>query len=199
MAMPSNHWKGGIILAALPTEGACMTVEQLEQATGLENVRITRLVTSLDRQGLIQKARWGCYRRTPAGDQALAAGKVKSGPRSANGVPRRRGGFTDQIWEVLRMMRKATLPEILEIAGTGGIAYPESVAARYLRRLAVAGVTAVCQNKLPGSAKNSPGFQQHVLVHDLGVKAPIWQPRNRALLDQNTGRPVAELVGGTDV
>jgi hypothetical protein len=193
MAVGPQHWKGGIILEALPGAGACMMLDQLAEATGLPKERITRLVTALNRNGLITMARRGCYRRTEAGDRALATGTYKSGPKGPRRRPSRSTGLKDKIWAALRMLRKATVPELLEIVQADGLTDPDALANRYLRMLRKAGVTAPTTKRVAGTAMTSPGFPQHVLLRDLGPKAPIWKQASRRLFDPNSGRFVDEL------
>lgn len=193
-AAQAKVWPGGKILAALPQQGACMTLDEVAAATGLPPERITRLVTALNRNGLISMAQRGCYRRTPAGDAAIAAGTLpKSGPRGPRGVPNTsQGGLAERLWRALRMLRRATLPELLEIADPRECRYDDH-AARYLRQLKAAGVTGVSNRKVAGTALTSNGFKQHILLRDLGPKAPIWRQREKRLWDPNSSRYVDEI------
>lgn len=197
MAVAETHWKGGIILQALPAEGACMTLDQLAARTGLARDRVTRLVTPLNKNGLVSMVRLGCYRRTPAGDSALAAGKFKSGPKGPKRVPSKKSGLKDKLWSALRMLRKATVPELLELVDTTGLKDPDGLTTRYLLHLRKAGVTGLARKRVAGTAPTSNGYSQHILLRDLGPKAPVWKATAKQLLDPNKGGqpilPTAEV------
>jgi len=182
-------WPGGRILAALPPQGVAMTLDEVVAATGLRRERITRLVTALNRSGLIAMAGRGRYRRTPAGDAAVAAGTLpRSGPRGPRSVPNRlNGGLAERVWRALRLLRKGTLPELVEIADPRQCGGGDH-ARRYLRQLNQAGVTGVSSRIVAGIAPTSNRFKQRVLLRDLGPRAPVWRSPEQRLWDPNGSR-----------
>ena len=191
------RWPGAAILAALPaSQAGCITVDQLAAATGLTNDRITRIVTGLNKGGMLTMVRVGCYRRTAAGDALIASGKVqKSGPKGAHGKPRKVGGLKDKLWSALRIKQRATIPQLLEVIDHD-IAEPADLAQKYLRQLAAAGVTISPRRRVAGEAPTSNGHRQHVLIHNLGPRAPTL--RAGKLWDPNSGKWVAELLALKD-
>jgi hypothetical protein len=81
------------------------------------------------------------------------------------------------------MLKKATLPEILEIADAGDQTQAGSNLRRYFGLLARAGIVTQLARREPGAALTSPGFARWSLLRDLGPKAPI--ARHGGLYDPN--------------
>jgi hypothetical protein len=192
MPVTSAQWKGGIVLKALPVSGECMHLMDICDATGLPRDKVVSLIAALSRNGLVSRVHHTCYRRTPAGDAALHAGNFKK--RTAA----RKSGLRDKLWTALRMLRKATIPELLELIDTSGRKDPAGVAADYLLVLRKAGVTAVARRRIAGTVSGSTGFAQHILVRDLGPRAPQWRPTIKQLIDPNNGGEAIRPQEGGD-
>ncbi len=127
------------------------------------------------------------YRLTPGGRDFVAAGKrVTSGPNGPLAGVRDRGQqtFRARLWRALRIARKATIPELIEIARdkTDTEAVPAN-AFVYLKYLARAGVVAKLPTRERGHAITSPGFTRWALLRDLGPLAPIAAAKH--LVDPN--------------
>lgn len=176
------------VLAALQP-GACLTVDHLAQATGLENRLVVKAAAVLIGRGLANRAEVGCFTITHDGEVFRNAGKtVKCGPKGKNtGTYRRHKKVTmqDRLWAALRMRGKASIPELLELAadptkpGTG-----YSNAQRYLAALAKAGFL----RELPraaGTSVTSNGFKRYALVINPGPSAPQVRPKKREVYDPN--------------
>jgi hypothetical protein len=184
------------VLTALPAADAKepMALACLVRLVSLSAEQVKDSVDRLSKRGLVLHERLARYRRSGAGDAFIAAGhQVKPGSTPGGTRPLRRdraeGGDTlrDRAWSALRQLRKATLPELIELAGEGNEKDPVGNVRVYLRRLAGFGLVAALKKRAPGMAPTSNGFQQWVLVRDLGPKAPIWLTRQKKLIDRNTG------------
>lgn len=127
------------------------------------------------------------YRVTPAGAEIVASGKrITSGPNGPlTGL--RKGSqdtFRARLWRALRIQKKATIPQLVEIARAKKDAEDvDSNAFRYLQALTRAGVVAKLPSREKGFAPSSNGFVRWALVRDLGPLAP--QAGAKYLVDFN--------------
>lgn len=135
-------------------------------------------------------ARRGSYLITAKGSEFVKAGKrVTSGPNGKLTGPRepRDGTFRDRLWKALRIKRKATVPELIELARKKSDG--ENIvhnAQAYMRFLKRAGVVVEMRRRAAGHAPTSNGFKLFTLMRDLGPLAPV---AHRAFLfDPNSAR-----------
>lgn len=115
------------------------------------------------------------YQATKSGVDFVRAGKrVTSGPnRPLTGVRKPRdNAFRQRFWNAFRIQKKATLPELIEIAREKGDGNVDSNALRYMKFLERAGVATRLPTKERGHALTSPGHHRFALLRDLGPFAP---------------------------
>jgi hypothetical protein len=189
------------VLTAVPAAPAVITTKDLAAATGLDSRDVVAAIDRLRRRGLVVHTRIGRYQRTVAGNNIVAAlVEIKPGPKrpgidaAGKRTPRPlrsddaqgRGALIDRAWAALRQLRKATVPELLELAA-GEERDASAALSRYLRRLAAHGVVIELQRRVRGIAPTSNGFKQWTLLRDLGPKAPLYRPSTRELVDRNSG------------
>lgn len=184
---------GQEVFAAL-SGSDCRTPEALAAQTGAERKAVVKAVGRLIARGWAERAEIGCYRLTAAGAQALAAGvRITSGPNgplTARRPPRRRAApLYELIWRALRIRGKATIADLLELAGRDGRT-AANTAAVYLRVLARAGYLRVLPRREPGTAPTSNGYKRYQLLRDTGPLAPVARLHRRALFDPNLDRTV---------
>lgn len=117
------------------------------------------------------------YRATAAGRDLVKAGKPivgkKTGPR--NCLPKPKGEMRQRLWEAMRLAKKATVQEIVEVVRQDGDAPAVKVikdCRNYFTALASAGVLTRLAVRAQGSAPTSNGFIRYALVRDLGPIAP---------------------------
>jgi biotin operon repressor len=197
MATPTQD-----LLNALPPPGGCKSVAELAEEIGIGRRQVARSFEILQRHGLAETPRRGCYRLTRTGEMARGSGvKIKSGPRGPHTRRRRVVGGTlrSRLWRALRHLRKATIPELLTIAGASGKA-PENNAQRYLGCLRRAGYVQKLRRREAGTAPTSPGFAIYLLVNDTGPLAPVWSTKNDSLFDPNlkSSWESEKFTGGSD-
>jgi hypothetical protein len=183
-------WPGEEVLTALPAQGDCIRIAALAAKTGMEKKRLGKLLATLTRRGLATAPKTGCYKRTARGDKAIAEGtKLRSGPTMPSGPRPSSDGLRARAWRALRMMKKATVPEILEIADAGAQKSPTTNLYRYLGALSRAGIVVKLDTREPGAAATSNGFARWSLLRDLGPAAPVlrrggvYDPNSRTVLD----------------
>jgi predicted transcriptional regulator len=187
---------GEKVLTALPANNECIRIGALSKATGIPKRRLVNLIATLTRSGLVTAPKIGCYRRTPKGDKFIADGKAfRSGPTMPSGPRPSSDGLRARAWHALRMLKKATLPEIIEIADAGAQKSPSTNLYRYFAALIRAGVMAKLDVREAGAAMTSNGFVRWSLIRDLGPAAPVL--RHGGVYDPNREtmiEPAAEVT-----
>lgn len=179
-------WPGEQVLTALPANGECIRMAALAKLTGMSRRRLAKLIATLERRGLATAPKIGCYRRTPRGDKIVAtSAPLRSGPTKPSGPRPSSDGLRARAWRALRMLKKATLAEILEIADAGEQKSPSSNLYRYFGALIRAGVMVKLDRREAGAAMTSNGFVRWSLIRDLGPIAPVM--RHGGVFDPNSG------------
>ena len=116
------------------------------------------------------------YRATKAGVRFVDEGKrVTSGPTGPHTGVRRgsQESFRARLWRALRIQKKATIPDLIEVARNARDAENiTSNALRYLQALESAGIVAKLPTREKGHAPSSPGFIRWAILRDLGPLAP---------------------------
>lgn len=131
------------------------------------------------------------YGVTPEGDAFARSGKtITSGPNGKFAGPRKPGAETlrSRLWRAFRIQRKATIPQLVEVARNAADAVDvNSNALRYLNALCRAGVAAKLPTREKGHALTSNGFVRFALIRDLGPVAPVAAAAH--LIDHNPNAP----------
>lgn len=184
---------GQEVFAALSRDD-CRTPEALADMTGIERKAVVKAVGRLIARGWAERAEIGCYRLTEAGAQARADGvRITSGPNASltgrRPARRRRSPLFELIWRSLRIRGKATIPDLLELAGRDGKT-AANTASVYLAALVRAGYVRILPKREPGTALTSNGHQRYQLIRDTGPLAPVRRAGRGELFDPNLDRTV---------
>lgn len=133
----------------------------------------------------------GCYTITALGRTALDEGaKLTSGPKGGNQKARPRpDGLRDRAWRLLRIRRKASVPDLVGVlidAGSGDavIKRAQNNLAKYFRQLMRAGYLTEMRREAPESP-TSNGAKRFLLTRDTGELSPIPQTGKKQVWDQN--------------
>ncbi len=176
-------------------DGACRTIEELEQALGLTRRQVSDGAAKLAFRKYLCRMERGCYQLTDLGLKAAGEGEViRSGPIGPDTVKVRNriaDTFRDRAWRSMRLRRQFTIADVVADAANEADADPENNVARYLRALRMAGYVKEMQGRSPGTRLTSNGFKRFVLVKDTGPVAPVYRPKTLALHDYNLGEDVA--------
>lgn len=182
------------ILAHL-ADGACRTIDELEQALGLTRRQVSDGAAKLAYRKYLCRMERGCYQLTDLGLKAAGDGEViKSGPIGPDTVKVRTkvsNTFRDRAWRSMRLRRQFTIADVVADAGTEGDADPENNVARYLRALRMAGYVKEMRERAPGTRLTSNGFKRFALVRDTGPVAPVYRPKSHSLHDYNLQEEVS--------
>lgn len=194
-------WVAGPVLALVcgrATRNQDTTAPDAADALGIEQSAAQRAFELLARRGLVERRGRGHYLPTGEGVRVAREGaRIVSGPTGPQKTPRkpRRDTFQARVWAALRQLRKATVPDLIQIAARGTESDPESNAARYLKALVAAGFV-VQRGRVPGKLPRSNGFKQYILVRDPGPRAPVVDQRRATLRDTNSGKVHDLSTGG---
>lgn len=176
----------------------CWDVENLANQVGLDRRVTAKAAGLLIARGYIARHEVGCYVLTEEGAAFVASGEtLKSGPQGKLTGHRRpcQRTFRDRVWEALRIRQKASVPELVELAGTSSsYARDTDNCQRFLRALAGAGYLRPLPHRDAGIALTSNGFKRWHLLRDTGPEAPRVSVRNRTIFDPNTQETF--VIGG---
>ena len=195
------------ILTEIPPAPRSTTPGALAQILQTDQDQVIQGAGRLKRRGLIIVSEPGRYQRTAAGNAVIKAGtEIKPGPMrpgidAAESKRRVRpprkdmmidsGSLRERAWSALRILRKATIPEILELAANGDDGRdPAANIRRYLDQLARFGLVVRLDRRTPGIADTSNGCIRYAVIRDW-PRAPLWQAASDRLIDRGTGEPIA--------
>lgn len=185
--MAGNATAQQAVLNALGA-GDCLTIDCLSVRLTLTRKQISTAAARLIARGWLERVEAGCFRLTPAGRDALAAGTpITSGPRGK--MTRRRpvrDSLCTRLWRAMRLLKKFGLAELLELAARDE-KNPKHGAQRYVTGLAKAGYLLRHQRRSLGTAPTSPGHVRWTLIRDTGDLPPMLRRGGRVVFDPNTG------------
>ena len=193
-----TEWTAAQLLHALGETTDCVTVAELARRSRMPRRAVVRKIDVLRRRGWTERVRTGCYRLTKQGHKARDMGaRATSGPTGRHSGRRKpmENTFRVRLWRALRQVKKATIPDLIELAGKGDERDAAGNARRYLRALRRAGYVTGLARKEPGTKITSTGFTRYLLVKNTGPAAPVWNSKHGELYDPNTGE-VQRLGGG---
>jgi hypothetical protein len=195
------QWISQAVMAAikeLVCPKGCVKHSAIVKHSGLKSRQVADACSLLTKHGYIKRdvytddtVKPGCYRLTALGQAALDEGaKLTSGPKGPNGKARPRpDGLRDRAWRLLRIRRKASVPEIVGLlldAGTNAIDIDraENNLSKYFRQLMRAGYLSEMRREAPTSP-TSNGVKRFLLIRDTGLLPPIPQTSQKRVWDQN--------------
>ncbi|MFO1038117.1 MAG: helix-turn-helix domain-containing protein [Geminicoccaceae bacterium] len=176
------------VLRELGIAGRGLFAHEIAAATGIESRVLSNFLTRLVARGLVSRVGFGHYELTEAGQEAhrdqvvIGAGPWRGERTAVRERPRR--SLRARAWQMLRRVRKASVPELLELLDAPDAAHGVE---RYVRALAAGGYLRRLPVRYPGTHPNSRGHVRWLLVHDTGPQAPVWRASRNELHDPNTG------------
>ena len=110
------------VLMAVAALGGAASVREIAERCGLDSLTVARPCGTLAYRKLIERTARGYYAVTASGRQFLAAKReVKPGPCGPfTGLKKSKGdSLRDRLWTALRGLRKASIPDLLQLAARG--------------------------------------------------------------------------------
>jgi len=187
---------------ALVCPKGCVKHAAIVKHTGLKARQVADACAKLVSHGYLERQLYaddtvkpGCYRLTALGQAALEEGaKLISGPKAPTGKPKVVvNSLRDRAWRVLRIRRKASVPELLGVlldAGTeeGDIRRAQNNLQKYLRFLCRAGYLSEMRHREAPQSSTSNGAKRYLLLRDTGPLPPVPQVASGTVFDQNEGK-----------
>lgn len=188
-------WLAESLLAALADAPAARTVAELATHMGRDPKATGMALLVLHRRGLVERPGHGVYRLAEPGRALIdAGGAVRSGPAHGRRAKVQARTLRHRLWTALASRRKATLPELLDLAVAGDERNAENNARRYLRLLERAGYLLRLPNRAPGLAPTSPGHLKWLVLRWTGPHAPVARAGHGAVYDPNLDQTIAVAV-----
>jgi hypothetical protein len=111
--------------------------------------------------------------------------------RPKEGTKAKGEAFREALWKAFRFAKKATLHELIEVAGDQGVVKVETLASAWMKALIRTGIAVELKTRASGFAPTSNGFKRYALVRDLGPKAPSIG--RGVVIDNNNGEQIFEI------
>lgn len=181
------------MLLAILKDGKLHTLDELCKRLPCSREQVIRAATKLKDHNLMDRdTEIGQYRLSERGLIRVRAGfKINSGPARAHGKAfRQRDSFRVRAWKSMRVRIVFTVGDVLSDA-TRDEPDQSNNLLKFLGQLRRAGYVGEMPTKERGSKITSPGFKRFRLLKNTGVFAPVYRPRERTLMDFNTGEEVA--------
>lgn len=168
------------------------TTAGIARAGGLTPKQVVKSCGTLLRRGFVGHIENGRYRINPSGRELLRAGNaVTSGPNGPTGHRENRQTLRERLWRALSLVRKATIPELLDLAAAGVEKNANNNARKYLIALERSGYVIRMGRRIPGTSPTSNGFVRWFLVKESGPKAPVYCGKKHIVFDPNTNEEVS--------
>ena len=171
-----------------------ITLNELEENKICSRHKIVQIMSKLVSYGYVERLENGIYRLSESGKSLKSTGKLKlfhSGARAAYNKNRTvKDSLRNRLWKLIRLQKKFTVNELLNIATNGDEKDPKGNTRKYLKTLIAAGYIQESFRRVKGEAKTSNGFKQYVLVKDNGNKAPVLRRNRNEVYDPNNGEVV---------
>lgn len=178
--------------------GDCLTLDELDAALPpIARKEIVKAMNGLITRGLAERVERGCYQLTKDGEWSFLDQEVlTSGPNGAHSRrvrTIRRQTLRQRAWNVMRLGKAFTIPELVTATSTGE-RDPVSALQRYCKQLERSGYLVRLPRRERGSRPGSNGYLRWRLLDDTGPEAPIFKAKKQVMFDGNTreARPLRE-------
>lgn len=180
-------------------DGACRTIDQLDEVLELNRRQISDGAAKLIYRGFLERIETGCYQLTKAGLKAAESGEeITSGPWKPDVAKSRKprpNTFRQRAWNAMRMAEIFTYSELIVAAAGKDDKNPLSNIQRYVRKLIQAGYVSPLPTRKGGTRITSNGFKQFLLRPNNGPIAPVVR-QIRPVPEK--GQPVWEIFDGNN-
>ena len=176
------------ILRALSTRLGLQHVREIREATGLTVEQVQDGLQTLARRGFVERLGEGKVTASKEGLEWLVMGKsITSGPNGPRPMTTEGTSLRSRLWRAIRLMKKGTIADLLELAerGTEGNAYASSK--EYLNALVRSGHLIRMTRRGERQIVNGQTPTRYCLAVDSGPFPPQFNRRQRRVFDPNTG------------
>ncbi len=179
------------LLAALGTRLGRMHVRELQKATGLSEDQVQDGLQTLVRRGFVKRLGEGNVKATPDGLEWLSQGRaIKPGPQGPHVAETKGTSLRCRLWRAIRLIKKGTVAELLELAERGTEGNAEANAKEYLNALVRSGHLLRLSRKGERQRPNGTSPTRYGLAADSGPLPPQYNRHQKRVFDPNTGRSI---------
>lgn len=169
-----------------------MTTDDMAAVHGITTAQASYAAARLIDRGYLEREERGCFSLTASGHIA-AKNKMKivSGPRGPLKGSRKptADGIRQRAWNVMRIKRSFTLPDLLLVVATGAERNAQVSLQEFLRALRKSGHIGLTGRLVDGT-RHGQRYREYQLVRNTGHYAPSLVRSETAVLDNNTGAEV---------
>lgn len=173
--------------------GECLTMDRLAEQLPLSRGQISKGAATLVKRGWVERIEAGCFRLSAEGRTAYADGAVITSHSHLHGPKKcrrpSRNSLNTRLWRAMRLVRKFTLNDLLELA-VQGERNPIRNARHFVAALERARYVMRLPRRVPGTSPSSNGFLRWTLVLDTGELPPMVRRGGTVLYDPNTRKEV---------
>ena len=176
------------ILRVLSTRLGLQHLSDIREATGLTVTQVHDGVQTLDRRGFVERLGEGKVCASKAGLEWLALGKcITSGPKGPRPMETSGTSLRFRLWRAIRIIRKGTIADLLELAERGNEGNAFASAKEYLNALVRSGHLMRMSRRGERQIVNGQAPTRYCLTVDSGPLPPQFNRRQKRVFDPNTG------------
>lgn len=176
------------VLSVLGQRIGAFHVREIRDAAQLSKDQLQGALRTLLARGYAERVRIGRIKATSVGLAFLEAGKeVKLGPTGPRTSETEGTSLRCRLWKAVRLARKATISELLELAARGTEANATQNAKEYLNALVRSGHLMRLSRRAQAEWPVTTGESRYCLVRDTGPQVPKYDRRQKHIFDPNTG------------
>jgi len=177
------------VLQVLGTRLGVIGAVEIARVTGLTCDQVHSGVGTLVRRGYAQRRGEGRVKATAAGLSFLSAGQeINSGPKGPRLMETEGSNLRGRLWRALRLVQKAAISELLELAARGSEGNAARNAKDYLNALVRSGHLTRLNRRVPAEYPVTIGATRYCLALNTGPLAPQYNRRQKRVFDPNTGK-----------
>lgn len=177
------------VLTTLSARLGQMHVREIREATGLSEDQVQTAVKTLIRRGFAKRLGRlgeGRVKATAEGLTFLRAGReITSGPKGPRLSHEDGSSLRSRVWRALRLLRKASISELLELAERGTEANAHLNTKDYLNALVRTGHVMRMTRRGQAEFPVTTGPTRYCICLDNGPQAPQWNKRKKRVFDPN--------------
>jgi DNA-binding MarR family transcriptional regulator len=163
-------------------------VQEIRDATQLSETQVRRALEALVRRGYVERLGINQVKATTEGLSLLQNGKdITSGPKGPRMSEAQRTSLRHRLWKAMRLAKKASVSDLMELAARGSECGATQDAKAYLNVLVRSGHLMRLSRRAHSEWPITTGESRYCLVLDTGPQAPQYNRRQKRVFDPNTG------------
>lgn len=176
------------ILRTLSTRLGLQHLSEIREATGLTVLQVHDGIQTLARRGFVERLGEGKVCASKAGLEWLAMGKtITSGPNGPRPMTTEGTSLRFRLWRAIRLVRKGTIADLLELAERGSEGNAYASAKEYLNALVRSGHLIRMNRRGERQVNHGETPTRYCITVDSGPLPPQYNRHQKRVFDPNTG------------